>query len=213
MSKSYPEQHLDFIKMRCNAKMDEYGRMTGSETKYAFYKQLVDDLVTDKYSRKQRLHTGSDLVKVPYLKEKDPLSDELLKKVERVVDILFKLSIEDMFIVEKSYLLLDEIVHFAKDEGSRETVAYFDKNPEMFNYLSEFTYSYLSPTDGHFRRMTGNHNIYATEQLFLIPTALACLPVLEELFQKDHERLVDYCRKYRHDSYVEIENHRALEDL
>ena len=197
---SYPEQHEYFIQMRCQAQPDQYGRLSKSESKLEYFNKLVEFLIDDKYSRKTRIRNQDDYL---FFKTKDNLSEPLMRKVTRAVDILFYLTLDDRYIVEKSYMILDELTHRAKDEGAKQIIDYLEYNPHIKDDLQENTYVGVN---GHYREFAKRWE-YKLDALYYVPSAIGCLPVLDELVRdKDYESLVSYCVKYRSRSYELIEN-------
>lgn len=204
---SYPEQHLNFLKYRFSAIKDEYGTLSKSETKFNYYTLLVQYLIEDKYSSKRRIQ-GSFR---PFFKRKDELSYSLYTLVGRAVDILFTLKTSDAYLVEKSYMILDELTRRAKDEGISEINDYLKNNPQVLENVSEKNDFIIGP-NGWYTNID-KKQLYDLDAIYSVPSVIGTLPLLNSLFNQKYDYVVSYLSKYRKECYDFYEENQLMESL
>lgn len=195
---SYPQLHQNYIKVRALAKSDKYGRMTRSETRLAYFKELVSYLEAEKFAYKTKVR---ELMNTEFYQQLSPLSKSLKDKVEKTVYILFSLKLNDKYIVEKSYLLLTDIVRMAKDESATEVINYIDSNEQLKEELKD---SIKVGHRGHYREFKDRH--YDIDFALFEPTVVAGVEVLSDIFHSKYQETVSYCIQYRQNVYEEVEN-------
>ena len=196
---SYPQLHQNYIKARALAKADKYGRLTRSEAKLAYFQELVGYLENEKLGYKQKVR---ELQHTEFYNEPSPLSKSLKEKVQRCVDILFCLKLQDRYIVEKSYLILTDIVRMAKDESATEVISHIDADSQLKEELKD---SIKVGTRGHYRAFQDQN--YTIDFVLFEPTVLSSVTMLSDIFHDKYQEIVSYCISYRQNVYEEVENH------
>lgn len=195
---SYPQLHQNYIKVRALAKRDKYGRMTRSEAKMEYFKDLTAYLEGEKLAYKQKVR---ELAHTDFYNQPSPLSKSLKEKVEKSVHILFCLKLNDKYIVEQSYLILTDIVRMAKDESATEVIDYIDADIKLKEELKD---SIKVGTRGHYRDFKDRN--YDIDFVLFEPTVLGAVTVLSDVFHNKYQETVSYCIQYRQNVYEEVEN-------
>lgn len=145
-----------------------------------FKKGMLNYLVSDKDSRKQRIRYKND---DKFINTVDALTEEEINEVDKAIEVLFELSPFDEYFVEKTYCLIEGVTDYIKMNGAIDIGNYIRKTDPTFLKDPNFM-------GNNYTKRWKNSNLIDTETFD---------SRLINFTEKDDYRngVIDYCKTYR----------------
>lgn len=184
---THPDLHL----LALHGLIDEAGFLKFRHNLYSF---LMECKTGSGKGRLFRLHGLDRFLGTPCsLTEKEKL------KVEACLQVFLSLDLYDELIVEKTYILLEDLISYFKLQGLEDVSRYFDEHPDLYIRYQNELGRYLTPAGGSFREIHRSRTVVDS-----IAAELSLFQNIRNFEDKAEGHIAkarEYCKQYRTECY------------